>query len=241
MDHGRSFTRVVGGPGGRLTQVVGGPGGRLTQVVGGPALRAEGLRGEQVAGGQVPPEQLVLYHLVVGGCHRLLCVPPAAGRPRRPVGQTHRGRVTSGQGQGAAGSDKPLNIMSRDSVRLFDTMNFRFNNYRVSGNYLPSISAASLINKKRPSHGLFTDVSSSLSYTFPRPFRHPADQDAQCLAADARPHQVPDECVLRDRWFHLLSSSFMIPRRFPIGDRSRLLPGHTPFSQKAERRLWLHC
>ena len=30
----------------------------------------------------------------------------------------------------------------------------------------------------------------------------------------------------------LLSSSLMIAKRFPIGERSGLLPGHVPFSQK---------
>ena len=78
----------------------------------------------------------------------------------------------------------------------------------MSGNYLPSFSAASLINEKCPSHGLFPDVSSVLSNTNPHPLWHPADQVIPLFGADAQHHlaQVPDESVFSGRWFHLAES-----------------------------------
>ena len=39
----------------------------------------------------------------------------------------------------------------------------------------------------------------------------------------------------------LSTLSFTIAQRFSIGDRSGLLPGHTPFAQKPGKLSWHHC
>ena len=78
--------------------------------------------------------------------------------------------------------------------------------------------------------------------TLPHPLRHPAHQVVQRLGA----------CVTQ-AFCRLLTSAFLevagssmscssctMAQRFSIGDRSGLLPGHTPFSQNDGRLSWHH-